>query len=167
MNTYFKVFLVTMFCLVLGVGTNHAQNYQEMLYELYVQSVMEPESFDEVILIKSTQGMFNNSFNSHLNCVQRRLLELNQEQIENCKQIGNPQLRWQCMQRNVVISAYLWSESVRQVIRGKKLWAQTPTGSAIIAGKRIIEETGMDPQLVLKRVLQPLKQQLMISFTCN
>ena len=75
-----KVTLVVLFCLILGIGSILAQTLPDVMFDLYVQSVLYPEQFDK--LIQNNQNIFNQFFHSHLNCVMRRMLFLGKKERE-------------------------------------------------------------------------------------
>ncbi|NIO80084.1 MAG: hypothetical protein GTN53_05960 [Candidatus Aminicenantes bacterium] len=164
MNAYFKVILGIMFCLVLLVGNNHAQTPQDAMYNLYVQSVVYPETFDR--FIQNNRESFDRQFHTYLNCVKESIFALARAEIEICARHTDPAWRYQCTKENVAVGLYFWCVSVDSVIKGEKTWPNTYSGGIILYAKRQIVQMGVDYVSMMRMTLPTVESQLRSYLNC-
>jgi hypothetical protein len=108
--------------------------------------------------------MFDESYHSYLNCLERKLFEMAKAEIDLCNRHVKYEWRIKCMQENVAVSLYYWVIGLRQVIDGERTWVETEMGRALQFIKKMIEQTGEDflfyARLILPRIGPTIKTYL-------
>lgn len=166
MLKYFKIIIVVISIFNFGVGSAQSQNPPDILFDLYVESVLNPESFDNVI--QNNQNLFDQDFSANLSCVMNTLFQEAKDEIEICNQHINPEWRKKCMDENIAVGLYYWCRSIFYVIYANKRWANTWMGEIIIFSKRLIEQTGMlDYEETAKWAISLVESQIRLMFDCN
>ena len=129
-----RLVLASLFLALGCAPASAAQDPAEDLFQLYVSSVLYPESFDLAIVERSDQ--FTPAFMTHLDRVQTRLFTEGRQDLETCNALIDPNWRFKCQQERPAAGLWLWCVSLRMVIASDSTWQSTPQGSTFIFGKQ-------------------------------
>lgn len=138
----------------------HAQQAYTVVYDLWYNTSLYPETGDD--LIQNNQTIFNERFHSCLNRVQERAEQASQQHIAYCNQLANPQAQAQCIQNDEAGKIWTWARTMRSVTRGEVRWSNTMLGQANIFAKTSLEQLnpGLHEQII--RSAAPGMRQMFI-----
>ncbi len=143
-------------------GSLQAREPVVVLFELYVQSVVYPESFDSYVRKNSKE--FDKNFFSHLDRVTSRISAEAREDIEACEKHANPKWFNDCLKDRTAAGMYFWCVSLRYVLDGKRTWAKTSSGAGILYAKKVMQEFALDYVKLTRAAVKQREPQLRYSF---
>jgi hypothetical protein len=139
--TTFKNFILFVFIFIISNFLNsipaNAQDYSQIMYDLYAESVLYPENFDSVIA--NNRRLFDNYFDSCLHNLTMAYMEAGRREMQICNGHTNPRWRSQCLQESTSASMWMWCLSLRAALDGTP-WQRTTTGSNTLFAKQMLEQ---------------------------
>lgn len=158
----FKIsFWIIMALLFLPLNGFTQQHYT-IVYDLYYQLILSPETGDQFIAINASH--FNSQFYSCLSSVRQRALNEARQHNVICNQHADPHWRAQCESNNEGAKFYRWTDEIEPVCRGSNLWSNTPTGQAAIITKRNLDS--MNPGQ-WERIIRSTAPSIRLALICN
>jgi hypothetical protein len=123
-------------CLIISFPAYAQQGYS-IVYDLYYNLMLYPESGDE--LIRTNQKLFDSRFYSCMDEVQEKARQAGQRHSDGCNQLISPNDRAECEKNNEGAKLWSWIKDVRSACRGDTRWSETFAGSTMIISKRELE----------------------------
>ena len=163
MKKIFYAVLFTFFLFTAGQGI--AQNVNSIVYDLYYNLILNPESGDEFIRIN--HAVFDGNFYSCLAQVQQRAMQAGQQETNRCNGIVDPGKRRACHNNNEAAKIYTWTREIRPCCQGRGLWSQTTIGSSSIVGKREFEKLKVYPPGTWEKIIRQTLPQWRPLFLCQ
>lgn len=153
------------FMAIAGASESAGQSIADNLLTTYLESVARPQNF--TAFVAQNQAFFASpQVQQHLQCIQQRMWQTAQDEIELCNQHVDPYWRYKCTQENYGAGMYYWATSVLATIDGTP-WSDTSTGKGIILACQNIEMLGENCESIFSQLwpnLQPIMRQML---TCQ
>ena len=132
-----KLFTITWLFLVTAVFPAQSLAQDELIIEIYRQSVFYPESLDD--FVNKNKKRFDDTFYECLHTLQSKYLLLSQQHLSSCegsKVYG--QVYSDCVKENPSAQTYLWLSDIEKVLNGSTKWQSTTTGASVTYGKSMM-----------------------------
>lgn len=129
-----SLLVIFVFCASLTIVT--AQDVSTIMFNVYAQSVLYPESFDAYV--QENQHLFNQRF---LTCLNRLLITYSQiakQHSDYCNQFADSRMRSDCIQRNSAATIGMWCLSIQERLNGTP-WVRTFSGDLAYGGKQLTD----------------------------
>ena len=130
-------FLIGVFLFCCLIGKQGYSGEYVVVYDLYYQLTLYPESADNVI--QENRKLFDERFWRCLSIVEQRAKDAFVKHQAMCQQLVDPRSRQQCEAENEAGKVWMWVQSLRIAISGRARWSETAVGQASIMGKHQLE----------------------------
>jgi hypothetical protein len=150
MTKRMMVGIIIIYILISGTSIC-AQDKVDLLYDLFVSSILYPENFDESV--SAVQDTFNTDFFNYFNRLRARLLSEGGAQAEICQQHSDPTWVQKCLDENQAAKMFLWCESLNYMLANNTSWSETYYGELLILIKRFIIAQGIDYVGLIRQTL--------------
>lgn len=135
MTRYLMLIITFLLFSICSLSTKvNAQDVSTILFNVYVQSALYPESFDDYV--EENQSLFNQTF---LTCLTRLYNFYAQRAIEHadyCRGLPDPRMRSECMGRSDAATVGMWCISLAATLDGTP-WLRTFSGDQAYTAKQI------------------------------
>ncbi|MFX0199002.1 MAG: hypothetical protein ACFFCW_23005 [Candidatus Hodarchaeota archaeon] len=135
MTRYLMLIITFLLFSICSVSTKaNAQDVSTVVFNVYVQSALYPESFDDYV--EENQRLFNQRFLTCLNVLFMRYGQRAREHADYCNGFADPKMRSDCMARNEAATVGMWCLSLAATLDGTP-WLQTFSGNQAYTAKQI------------------------------
>jgi len=114
----------------------NAQDVSTIVFNVYAQSVLYPESFDDYV--EENQRLFNQRFLTCLNGLFIVYGQRAKEHADYCNGFADPKMRSDCMARNEAATVGMWCLSLAATLKGTP-WLQTFSGDLAYTAKQFAD----------------------------
>jgi hypothetical protein len=120
---------------LLGLPCSVQAQYYTGVFDVYYQSVVYPERFDQYVA--NNQSLFNFQFFSCLNALEQVWLPQAQQEAATCDALLDPHFKTLCLQNMQFVPLVTWSASVRLVLTNQRTWGNTTSGQLATYAKTL------------------------------